>query len=271
MNGEAPLFRPDGGFGRRRVLPPLLFLLCLFLGACQTELYQGLTENNANELLSSLLERGIPASKLNQGKNGFAVAVDEANQLRALSVLRDLGLPKPDYEGLGKVFRKEGMMSSPTEERARLAYALSQEISASCARLDGVVDARAHVVLSERDAATGTSTPASAAVMLRYAPDAEVARYIPQIQKLVVQSVPDVNPDRVSVLLFPVLGDVTRPESIRITSLLGLKLLPGSEGTAAALAALLFILGLGAGAGAVFALRGLGRLKTSSPARKGES
>jgi type III secretion protein J len=252
-------------------LPALLLLLCLFLGACRAELHQGLTESAANELLSALLERGIPAEKINQGKTGFTVAVDEANQLRALSVLRDLGLPKPDYEGLGKVFRKEGMMSSPTEERARLAYALAQEISASCSRLDGVVDARAHVVLGERDAATGTSTPASAAVMLRYAPDAEVARYIPQIQKLVIQAVPDVSADRVSVLLFPVMGDVTRPESVKITSLLGVKLLPESEGTATLLAALLFILGAGAGAGAAFAFRSLRRLKTSRQARKGES
>jgi type III secretion protein J len=259
MKGEVSLFRPER-FRRRAVL---FLFLCLLLGACRTEVYQGLTENAANELLSALLERSIPAEKLNQGKNGFTVAVDEADQLRALSVLRDLGLPKPDYEGLGKVFRKEGMMSSPVEELARLAYALSQEISASCSRLDGVVDARAHVVLSERDAATGTSTPASAAVMLRYAPDAEVGRYIPQIQKLVVQSVPDVSAERVSVLLFPVLGDVTRPEQrLEITTVLGLQLLPGSRMTAAGLAALIFFLGviLGAGAGALLARRRSGRV-----------
>jgi type III secretion protein J len=189
----------------------LVFLLSLGLVACRTEVYQNLAESTANELLSALLERGVAAEKISQGKNGFAVTVDKEDQLRALEILRDLGLPKPDYEGLGVVFRKESMMSSPLEEKARLSYALSQELSASCSRLDGVVNATAHVVLREKDVLTGELTPASAAVMLRHTPDAPVDHYIPQIRSLVVQAVPDVEPERVSILTFPVMGDVTRP------------------------------------------------------------
>jgi type III secretion protein J len=190
-------------------------LICLLLGlllvACKTEIYQNLNESTANELMSALLERGLAAEKVNLGKNGFAVSVDEAEQLRALEILRDLGLPKPNYEGLGVVFRKEGMMSSPLEERARLSYALAQELAATCSRLDGVVDARAHVVLREKDVLTGALTPASAAVMLRYAPNAPVDRYVSQVRSMVVQAVPDVEAERVSVLTFPIMGDVTRP------------------------------------------------------------
>jgi type III secretion protein J len=189
----------------------LLVLLSLCLAGCRTEIYQNLPEGTANELLSALLERGVAAEKVAQGKTGFAVTVDEEDQLRALEILRDLGLPKPDYEGLGVIFRKEGMMSSPLEEKARFAYALAQELAASCSRLDGVVSARAHVVLREKDALTGAVTPASAAVMLRHTPDAPVDHYIPQIRSLVVQAVPDVEAERVSVLTFPVMGDVTRP------------------------------------------------------------
>ena len=190
----------------------LVFLLSLCLTACgRVELCQNLPESTANELLSALLERGITAEKLSQGKSGFAVTVDKEEQLRALEILRDLGLPKPVHEGLGVVFRKEGMMSSPLEEKARLSYALSQELAASCSRLDGVVSARVHVVLREKDVLTGAVTPASAAVMLRHSPDAPVDRYIPQIRSLVVQAVPDVEADRISILPFPVMGDITRP------------------------------------------------------------
>jgi len=189
----------------------LVLLLSLGLAACRAELYQNLPESTANELLSALLERGLAAEKVSQGKNGFAVTVEKEERLRALEIFRDLGLPKPENEGLGVVFRKEGMMSSPLEEKARLSYALAQELAASCSRLDGVVDARVHVVLREKDLLTGAVTPASAAVLLRHAPDAPVDRYMPQIRSLVVQAVPDVEPARVSVLTFPVLGDVTRP------------------------------------------------------------
>jgi type III secretion protein J len=247
-----PLARRIRG-GTARLVP--LLLLCLFLGACRVELYHNLSESTANELLSALLERGIVAEKVNQGKNGFNVEVDEADQLRALGILRDLGLPKPEYDGLGTVFRKESMMSSPVEEKARLAYALSQEIASSCARLDGVVDARVHVVLSERDITSGAVTPASAAVMLRYAPDTPVSQYVQQIQNMVVQSVPDVAAERVSVLLFPVLGDVTRPGRPAVSSVFGIKMLKGSEGTAWMAGVLVFLAGLALGGGAAFAYR----------------
>lgn len=231
---------------RRLICLPAL-LCCILLAACRVNLYQDLTEGTANELLSSLLERGIAAEKISLGKSGFAVSVDEADQLRALEILRDLGLPKPSYEGLGVVFRKEGMMSSPLEEKARFSYALAQELAASCVRLDGVVDARAHVVLKEKDAITGSITPASAAIMLRYAPDAPVDRYIAQVRTMAVQAVPDVDVERVSVLAFPVMGDVTRPPA-PLREALPLFWLP-----------LLFLAGLVSGVGGMLAWTRFGK------------
>jgi type III secretion protein J len=194
----------------------LIFALSFCLVACRADLYQNLPESSANELLVALLERDISAEKVNRGKNGFAITVQKEEMLRSLEILRDLGLPQSGYEGLGVVFRKEGMMSSPLEERARYSYALSQELAASCSRLDGIVNARVHVVLQEKNVLTGAVTPASAAVMLRHTPDAPVDRYIPQIRSMVVQAVPDVEPDRVSVLTFPVMGDITRPATLPV-------------------------------------------------------
>jgi len=233
----------------------LAVLLALCLAACRTELYQKLPESTANELLSVLLERGITAEKVSQGKNGFAVTVDKEEQLRALEILRDMGLPKPAYEGMGVVFRKEGMMSSPLEERARFAYALSQELTASCARLDGVVSAGVHVVLREKDVLTGAVTPASAAVMLRYTPDAPVDRYIPQLRSLVVRSVPDIEAERVSILTFPVMGDVVRPA----------RPAPSSDPKNAPWLLLLFPAGLLIGGGAVWLLLRVRKIGADSP------
>jgi type III secretion protein J len=232
-----------------------IFLLTLCLAACRTELYQNLPEKTANELLSALLERGLMAEKVNQGKNGFAVTVDKEEQLLALEILRDLGLPKPTYEGLGVVFRKEGMMSSPMEEKARLSYALAQELTASCSRLDGVVDARVHVVLRDKDVLTGAITPASAAVMLRYAPDAPVDHYIAQVRSLVVQAVPNVEAERVSILTFPVLGDLTRPVRPAFSD---------GKDSPLIFPALMFLAGLLAGGSAIWIFLRFNKAKTVS-------
>ncbi|MDR2892007.1 MAG: type III secretion inner membrane ring lipoprotein SctJ [Deltaproteobacteria bacterium] len=226
-----------------RLALAVLLAACLCLAACRTEVYQNLSEDTANELLSALLQRGITAEKVSMGKDGFAVTVEEEDQLRSLEILRDLGLPRPAYEGLGVVFRKEGMMSSPLEERARLSYALSQELAASCSRLDGVVSANVHVVLQEKDVLTGAITPASAAVVIRHTPDAPVDHYIPQIRSVVVQAVPDVTAERVSVQTFPVMGDVTRPVAVPASQNTVQRWLPWL---------LLFPAGLLAGGGAVW-------------------
>jgi type III secretion protein J len=241
----------------RRLLPAAV-LLALLLAGCKTELYQGLSEASANAMLIALLEHGISAQKNNLGKAGFSVSVDEENELLAFSVLRDLGLPRPDFESLGTVFHKEGMMSSQTEERSRLSYALSQELAGSCAGLDGIVAARAHVVLSQKDMVNNTFTPASVAVMLRHTPEAPVDIYVPRIQKMVLQAVPDVEAERIAVLLFPAQGELTRPARPQSASLLGIPVLKGGESRAMLIIILFLLLGCLLGGGAALAA---GRLR----------
>jgi type III secretion protein J len=48
---------------------------------------------------------------------------------------------------MGKVFKREGFVSSPLEERARLVHAMSQEIANTINNIDGVVTARVHLVV----------------------------------------------------------------------------------------------------------------------------
>jgi hypothetical protein len=72
---------------------------------------------------------------------------------------------------------------------------------------------------------------------------------------MVVQSLPDVRAERVSVLLFPVLGDVTRPEGVATTDVLGIRILTANVQKAGGLTAGIFFLGLALGAGVTFLLR----------------
>jgi type III secretion protein J len=195
----------------------LLLLLALFLAGCRQDLYSGLPEAEANRILATLLENGIDADKLSRGKNGFTVAVEKSELVRALKILENHSLPREGFKNLGEVFSGQGMIASPTEEQARLAFAIEQELAGTFARIDGVLTARTHVALERHDAATGINTPSSAAIFLRHRPDSPVADLQGKIKETCVQAVPGLVYEKVSVMLVPVRAGVLLPDTRRET------------------------------------------------------
>ena len=171
--------------------------------AGSVELMAAIPENEANELLAVLLKANIVAHK-DAGKEGMVSLHVEAGKVAsALEALRARGLPRERFAGLGEVFRKDGLISSPLEERARYVYALAQELSNTITKIDGVVVARVHVVLPERGSAGDASTPSSAAVFIKYQEGYSLDTVQPQIRRLVTNSIPNLATERVAVIMVP--------------------------------------------------------------------
>jgi type III secretion protein J len=178
-------------------------VLAIVLAACgsQVELMASMPESDANEVLAALTNAGISASKL-PGKEGMVgLVVDAAAVGRAVDLLRAKGLPRERYAGMGEVFKKEGLISSPLEERARYIYALSQELRGTLAQIDGVLAARVHVVLPERGSAGDPNMPSSAAVFIKHLEGYNLDAVQPQVRKLVTNAIPGLSPDKVSIVL----------------------------------------------------------------------
>ena len=177
----------------------------LLLAACggNVELMAAVPEFEANEMLAVLLNAGIKAEKV-PGKEGMvAVQVEGGKVALALDTLRARGLPRERYAGMGEVFKKDGLISSPLEERVRYLFALSQELSNTLTKIDGVITARVHVVLPERGSAGDASTPSSAAVFIKYQEGYNIDLVRPQIRQLVINSIPNLTPDKVAIVLVP--------------------------------------------------------------------
>jgi type III secretion protein J len=195
-----------------RSLKALLAILAVALSACsgKVELMAAVPEEEANEVLAALLNAGIAADKV-PGKDGMVgLRVEQAHVAQAVGTLGALGLPRERFAGMGDVFRKEGLISSPVEERARYLFALSQELSNTLSHIDGVLVARVHLVLPERSTSGEPSLPSSAAVFLKVQPDSNVGDVQPQIRRLVVNSIPGLTTEKVSVVMVP---SATRPKS----------------------------------------------------------
>lgn len=181
----------------------ILLIVALLLTGCKTDLYTGLQEREANEMLAVLLRGGISAGKLPAAEDTWNLQVEEAELASAVELLNSKGYPRQSFESMGVVFKKEGLISSPMEERIRFIYALSQEISATLTDIDGVLNARVHVVLPENNPLNKKLIPSSASVFIKYHEDADVEMHIPQIKKLVVNSIEGLTYENVTVASFP--------------------------------------------------------------------
>lgn len=216
-----------------RIARMVMFGVLLLLAACgsRVELFSSASESEANEVLSVLLDAGMQASKTTT-KTGISISVDSQNVARALDILRTRGLPRDRFDGMGQIFRKEGLVSSPLEERARYVYALSQELAGTLTQMDGVVTARVHVVLPERGNVGEAATPSTAAVFIKHQLGYNLDALQPQIRKLVTHAIPGLSEDRVSVALIaaqPLSMNGSAPPAVE--EILGIEVAEDSEDT----------------------------------------
>lgn len=183
----------------------LLLVLAVCLSACgaRIELMSGITEAEANELMAVLISAGIDANK-GRAKTGSSVSVPESDIGRSMQALSIAGLPRKRLTSLGEVFKKDGMISTPVEERARYIHALSQELEHTLQQIDGVVTARVHVVLPERVSPGEPLQPSSAAVFIKHRPEFDGDLIVPKVRHMVSSSIPGLNGsarEKVSVVM----------------------------------------------------------------------
>lgn len=217
---------------RLRAAAHCLILACLLmLSACKTELNRDLSENEANTEVAILLRAGIPASREWDAKTGtMSVYVENGRFADAVELLRARGYPRPHFATLGSVFSGNGLVSSPMDERARMIYALDEELSHTISDIDGVLTARVQIVLPENDPLRSDSTPSSASVFIRYGQTTPIDSLIPQIKMLVADSVAGLTYDKVSVVTVPAAAPVDLSLSPReeLVSVAGLWVYRGS-------------------------------------------
>ncbi|MET4691477.1 type III secretion system inner membrane ring lipoprotein SctJ [Sinorhizobium fredii] len=205
-----------------------LALIVVTLQACSVDLYTNLDEREANEMVATLLSKGIAAGRVVQKDGKLTVTVDEDQFSEAVTALNMAGLPKEKFATLGTVFQQEGLVASPVQERAQMIYALSEELSRTVSEIDGVLSARVHVVLPDNDPLQRNAIPASASVFIRHEADLDVNPLIPRIKTLVANSISGLTYEKVSVV--PVASQrASEPVAgAELTSFLGLWMLPAS-------------------------------------------
>jgi type III secretion protein J len=182
----------------------LILLPFLFLVGCRTSLFEGLDQDQANRIVAVLSHHGIEGVKQRNADKTWTVSVDDNDAVAATELAGAYALPRGGHANLGELFSRQGLISNPDEDRVRFIFGVSQELSETLEKIDGVLVARVHIVQPERDPVVGLITPPSASVMLRYRTDYNLELMRDRIRALVAGGVEGLTPDRVNLTLIPV-------------------------------------------------------------------
>ena len=176
----------------------------LLLVGCdnETTLHAGLEERQANLVMAALLDAGINCHKAPGEEGTWNVTVVESRFAEAVNLLEKAGLPRRAHQGIGEVFKKTGMISSPSEERIRFMDALAQDLAKTISSIEGVVDARVHIVLPENDPFARHVMPSSAAVAIRSRWDADLTDIVPSVKGLVKNAIEGLQYEKIMVTVF---------------------------------------------------------------------
>jgi type III secretion protein J len=172
------------------------------LAGCKSELFSRLSEADANAVLEALYSEGVRAEKVTRDREFWSVEVAESDMPRALRITKERAVPHERFATMGELFKKEGLVSSPSEERLRYIFAVSQELSKTLTQIDGVITARVHPVIPANDPLADRVKPASASVFIKHHGQADVQQMAPAIRTLVARSIEGLSPDNVSLTFF---------------------------------------------------------------------
>ena len=160
-----------------------LFLLTsgiLFITACNDReiIVEGLTQDDANEILVALWDHNLDATKeshSNRKNINYDIKVKKKQAHAALRILVINQLPRSKRAGLKEVYPpgSAGIIPTKSDEQARLIMALQGEIESLIKALPQIVDA--HVVLSmdQSHELSKNNSAKSASLTITYRPDPE--------------------------------------------------------------------------------------------------
>ena len=177
----------------------LLLLMISLLSACKGELFSGLDESEANQMMALLMYNGIDTDKV-ADKSGVTLLVDNNQFVNAIEVLRQNGFPRRKTATMEDIFPSGQLVTSPEQERAKLNYLRSQQIEAMLNNMDGVITA--NISISQPDNSEGdVKEPTSASVFIKYSPEVNLPAQVSTIRSLIRNGVQGLAPERISITL----------------------------------------------------------------------
>lgn len=190
----------------------LMLLMCITSCTRQTVIVHGLQERDANEILTYLNSRSVPATKEEAPSGGagggkvtlWNIKVSEERSHEAMAMLNAVGLPRRREESLLEIFTNTSLVPSDMQEQIRYQSGLAEQLSSIIRKFDGVLEASVQLSFPKEDALNprAVKVPVTAAVYLKHngVLDDPNSHLESKIKRLISNSVPGLNYDNVTVV-----------------------------------------------------------------------
>lgn len=180
-------------------------VVALAAAGCSVPVANGLDEPQANRVVVALDHAGIGAEKeadpVSEGR--FRVTVERDEAARALAAMREEDLPPPTTPGVLDSMGKGSIVPSQLAEHAQYVAGLSGELERTLRGIDGVLAARVHLSIPERDPlAEGAPVRPTASVLVKHR-GATPPIDPNDVRRLVAGAAPGLAAEDVAVVMLP--------------------------------------------------------------------
>lgn len=163
-----------------------------------TLLYGDLSTADSTEIAAKLDNSSIPYKISDDGKQ---VSVPQKDVGKARMLLAQEGLPRKGSMGYEIFDQKQSFGTTSFQQNINQLRALEGELARTIGTIDGVRQARVHLVLPQRELFSRETQPASASVFLNLRNAASMGReQIQAIQHLVAAAVPQLKSARIAII-----------------------------------------------------------------------
>ena len=161
-------------------------------------LYADLASGDSAQIMAQLDTQGVPYELSPEGSR-IMVPADKVAQLRI--TMAEQGVPSGGSLGYEIFDKEEGLGSSSFRQNINHLRALEGELARSIRTLQGVKQARVHLVLPQRELFTRERNEPTASIILTLRGNRTPTKsQIAAIQQLVAAAVPDMKTDRVAIV-----------------------------------------------------------------------
>ena len=179
------------------MLAALIYLTMRLAEPPLVPLYSGIEPETAGAILQRLDQMGVVYGV--QGESTILVPSDQVAQLR-MTLAAD-GLPSGGTVGYELLDENQGLGTTRFQEDMRYLRAIEGELARSIRTLNGVGNARVHLVLPKREPFARQAPTPTASVLVVMRGAATLGReQVMAIQYLVAQAVPNLKPQAVSII-----------------------------------------------------------------------